>query len=176
MEVRESDFVEVTERVPGILTAACLPITAVIASNFVYQAGAVTVLAMPNDGGLLTLALKASIMAALRAGLFIDVEKNNALFVEDFARTAINVGYTVKPNSGISSATCIAACDAAIQTFLDPRTWPSGRTVKVFEIGSVLEALSEVDSVDAIIVNGGNAVLLNPYAVPFVSGLNGGTV
>ena len=175
MNVRESDFVEIAERVPGVLKASCLPVTAIVSSVFLYQPGAVTVLALPNDGGLLTAPLKAAIKTALIQGLFINVLANNALYVDDFARTTVNIAYTVKPARGVSSSTVTSACDNAIRAFVDPRSWPSGRTVKVFEVGAVLEGLSEVDSVDALSINGANALALDAFALPQIGTLSGGT-
>lgn len=159
MLVRQSDFEQATADIPGVLRAACLPITQFTApSTFTTPVpGRVTVLAMPDDGGTLTPTLTAIILATLRAKVYVDLDVNNYLYVTDFVRSTINVVVQVKAAGGYTIPEVQAAVAARLGKYLDPKVWPAGRAVRPFEVGAELEALPQVDYVDTLTLNGGSS-------------------
>jgi hypothetical protein len=155
MLVKPTDFEEAAKAVAGVLRTQCLPITAFTApSTFTTTAGAVTLLAMANDGGNLTTLLKNNLKAALIAKLYIDLERRDALYIADFQRLTVNVAYRVRRAAGVASSVCQDACNAALNATLDPRVWVGGRTVSPFELAAALEALPVTDQVLELTING----------------------
>lgn len=168
MLVRPSDFAQFVADLPGVLRASCLPITSFTApSTFTTPVpGRITVLAMPDDGGLLTGALTTIILAAVRAKTYVDLDVNNYLFIADYVRSSIAVTVQVKARSGYTTPEVTAAVLARLTAFLDPKTWIAGRSVRPFEVAAELEALLQVDYVDTLTLNGGSSpVTLTPQTI-----------
>lgn len=160
MLVKVQDFESAARAVAGVSKATCLPITQFTApSTFATANGHITVLALPNDGGTLTSTLKTQIYDALIAKTFVDIERRVALYVTDYLRQTITVAASVVPRAGVLAATVQAECVAALEAALSPLNWTPGRPVSPFEIAAVLEALPNVDRVDALTLNGGSAVI-----------------
>jgi hypothetical protein len=164
MLVREEDFAQAAADLPGVLRATCLPVTSFAApSTFTTpHPGRVTVLAMPDDGGLLTTELRDEILESLRTRAFVDLDRNGFLFVTDYTRSSIAVAVTVKARDGYPSTGVTTAVTAALTAFLNPKTWIAGRAVRLFETGEILEALPQVDFVDTLTLNGSAAAVALP--------------
>lgn len=167
MLVRPSDFSSAVEAVPGILRASTLPITSFTApSTFTTPApGKVTVLAMPNDGSTLTSLLKLEILDTIQNQEFIDLQANGYLYIADYQRSTITVVVSVRKKSG-TDAQVIAAVRAALAVFFDPTVWVAGRSVNYVEVGAAIDAVSFVDTVETLTLNGGTAnIALTPQTV-----------
>jgi Baseplate J-like protein len=167
MLVRPNDFAKAVENVPGILRASALPITSFTApSTYTSPApGKVTVLAMPNDGSLLTTLAKSEILDALSNQEYIDLQANNYLYIADYQRLTVTVVVSVKKQSG-KDAQVIAAIKAALSAFIDPKIWQAGRAVNYVEVGAVIDAIPYVDTVESMTLNGGTINLtLTPQTV-----------
>ncbi|HEX2864479.1 MAG TPA: baseplate J/gp47 family protein [Deinococcales bacterium] len=175
MAVKPADFEAAALAVPGVYRATCLARTSFTApSTFTTPAaGHVTVLVIPDDGGLLSAPLQAAVYAALADRTFVDVVANGGLHVTDYQRLTVNVTYTVVASAGTTTGACQQAIADALTEVLDARAWPAGREVSAFELAAVLEGLPQVDRVRALTVNGSTLLTLTAQQVTTAGTITG---
>lgn len=175
MLLRVEDWEKAAAEVPGVLRAKCLPSTSLSGATFISPSpGAVTVIALSNDGAPLTLTLKNLIKDALEAQAFLDLVANDSIYVTDFAQKVLTVQYVAVAKAGQVPANVQTIIEAEIARVLSAPNWIPGREVSPFEVGGHLEALPEVDRVREVRINGSYVpVALSAYEVPSVSTITG---
>lgn len=122
----------------------------------------VTVAVVDADGAELSTDAKDEVLAILEARR----EINFVGHVIDPTYTAITVAFTATALTGHDPATVRAAAIAAVESWLSPARWGGGaesppqwrdETVSAFEVAAVLDAVTGLDQVTSVTVNGGTA-------------------
>lgn len=128
------------------------------------HAGHITVAVLATDGTLLSADAKSDITAYMeeRAATMLVVH------VIDVAVQTITIAATVTVMPGFDAATVQSSVVDTVKTYLDPLQWQWGQTIYHNEMVALLDAVSGVDRVVTVTVNGsaGDVELNSPSTLP----------
>lgn len=168
-----SDFALLAQQVPGVHRAVAIDLLDPITPDTSAERS-VTVAAVDEEG----IGVSASIRADIEQALEDAREVNFQVFVIEPEVTAVDVTVDIKVLDGFDETDVEDAVEDALEEYLSPANWglpQSGEsvawvnetTVRFYEVASVINAVSGVDYIDYLEIDGnpyGSEMVLTGYA------------